>query len=325
MEIRKLGWTELKFTTIGLGTWAMGGGGWKFSWGPQEDWESVAAIHRGLDSGINWIDTAAVYGLGHSEEVVARALAETDHQPWVATKCGRVWDRMGNITGNISRESVKKEAENSLRRLRRETIDLYQIHWPLPEECIEEAWAAMGELVQEGKVRYAGVSNFNLEQLKRIHPIHPVASLQPPYSMLERSIEGDLLRYCARNQIGLVVYSPMAKGLLTGKMTRERVAGFALDDHRRNDPRFGDPQLSIHLELVEDLRRLAEKQQRTISQLVIAWVLRCPEITSAIVGTRSAAQIEETVGAGDRPLSAEESEAIDKLLADHREKIRAAK
>ena len=317
MQTRRLGWTELDLTVIGLGTWAMGGGGWKFSWGPQEDGDSIAAIHKALASGINWIDTAPVYGLGHSEEIVARALAEIQYKPLVATKCGRVWDRDGDIYGDLSRVSIRTEVENSLRRLKRESIDLYQIHFPVPDEAIEEAWASLADLIKEGKVRYAGVSNFNLEQLQRIQAIHPVASLQPPYSMLERSIENGLLSFCAAHRIGVIVYSPMAKGLLTGKITPERIAGLPPDDHRRRDPRFQEPLLGTYLELVEQLQRLAEKHHRTVSQLAIAWTLRRSEITSAIVGARHPSQIEETLPAGEWILAPEEIEVIEKLLLSH--------
>ncbi len=314
MKTRKLGWTDLNLSTIGLGTWAIGGGKWKFSWGPQDDRDSISAIQRALELGINWIDTAAVYGLGHSEEIVARAIRGLRKKPIIATKCERVWDKDGNISGRLKKKSIRSEIEASLKRLKIEVIDLYQIHWPEPDEDIEEAWTTLGDLITEGKIRYGGVSNFNLQQLKRVQSIHPVASLQPPYSMLERGIEKKILPYCSANNIGVVTYSPMQKGLLTGKFTRERVKNLPEDDHRRRDPRFQEPELSANLKLVEHLRSIAEKSGRTVAQLAIAWVLRRPEVTAAIVGARRPSQIEETVVAGDWMLSKEDIAAIDVLL-----------
>lgn len=316
MRTRILGYTGVPLTTIGLGTWAIGGGGWAFAWGAQDDADSIATIRRALDLGINWIDTAAVYGLGHAEEIVGRAIAGRRHEVFIATKCGRVWDE-GSTTpyGRLTADSVRREAEASLRRLNIEQIDLYQIHWPNPEPQIEEAWATIADLVKEGKVRYAGVSNFNVAQLQRIQPIHPVASLQPPYSMLARGVEEELLGYCAAHQIGVIVYSPMQAGLLTGKVTREWVEQLPDDDWRKRNPRFRDPELSANLALVEGLRPIAERAGKTVAQLALAWVLRRPEVTAAIVGARRPSQIEETVAASDWDLSAEEIAAIDALLA----------
>jgi len=322
MQKRRLGWTDLEFTVIGFGSWAMGGGGWKFSWGPQDDQESIEAIKRAVDLGVNWIDTAAIYGLGHSEEVVGKALKEISPRPFIATKCGLVWDEAKNISNRLKRESVRREAEASLRRLGVDVIDLYQIHWPYPDEDIEEGWAEMSRLVEEGKVRYIGVSNFNVSQMERIKKIHPIASLQPPYSMLKRGIEAEILPYCAENNIGVIVYSPMQKGLLTGAVTRERVAQFAPDDHRRNDPQFQEPELSINLELVEKLREIAARYGKTPAQLAVAWVLRRPEVTSAIVGIRRPSQIEEIVPAADFDISQEDLELIEKLLAEREAKLR---
>ncbi|NIM02791.1 aldo/keto reductase [bacterium] len=316
MKTRRLGWTDLNLSAIGLGTWAIGGGKWKFSWGPQDDRESISAIQRALELGINWIDTAAVYGLGHSEEIVGKAIKGLREKPIVATKCERVWDKDGNISGRLKKESIRSEIEASLKRLKIEVIDLYQIHWPEPDEDIEEAWTTLGDLIKEGKIRYAGVSNFNLQQLKRVQPIHPVASLQPPYSMLERGVEEKVLPYCSANNIGVVTYSPMQKGLLTGKFTRERAANLPEDDHRRRDPRFQEPELSANLKLVENLRSLAEKSGKTVAQLAIAWVLRRPEVTAAIVGARRPSQIEETAVAGDWVLSKKDIAAIDTLLEE---------
>lgn len=314
MQTRRLGNTDLVFSRIGLGTWALGGGDWTFSWGAQDDALSIETIHRALDLGINWIDTAAVYGLGHSEEVLGKALAGMSVKPIIATKCERCWDKDGKIYTCLKRESVRAEAEASLRRLGIDVIDLYQIHWPQPDEDLEEAWAAVAELIREGKVRYAGVSNFNLAQLERIQPIHPVASLQPPYSMLARGVEAELLPYCHEHQIGVICYSPMQKGLLTGKVTPEWVAQLPADDHRRNDPQFRPPRLEANIELADGLRRLAESRGRTASQAAIAWVLRRPEVTAAIVGARKPSQIEETLPAADWQLSAEDIAAIDALL-----------
>lgn len=311
---RQLGWTDLSLTTIGLGTWAMGGGGWKFSWGPQDDRKSIDAVRRALELGINWIDTAAIYGFGHSEEVVGKALKELSGKPIIATKCSRLWDQEGNIIGNLKKDSIRAECEASLKRLQVDVIDLYQIHWPIPDEDVEQGWGAVAELIREGKVRYGGVSNFDVEQLKRIQPIHPVASLQPPYSMLQRGVETELLGYCMANNIGVVVYSPMQKGLLTGKMTRERIRNLPEDDHRRKDPLFQDPLLNANLELVEKLQSMAGKRGKTVAQLAIAWVLSHPAVTSAIVGARHPSQIEETVEAGDWALLKEELDVIKALL-----------
>jgi aryl-alcohol dehydrogenase-like predicted oxidoreductase len=301
-------------TRVGLGTWAIGGSNWKFAWGPQDDGDSLRAIHRALDLGINWIDTAPASGLGHCEEVVGQALAGLAQRPIVATKCGRCWDEQRQLFPRIKRESILAEAEASLRRLRLETIDLYQIHWPQPDEDIEEAWEAVTSLVQSGKVRYAGVSNFNRAQLERIRPIAPIASLQPPYSMLVRGIEAELLPYCAEHQIGVIVYSPMQKGLLTGKVTREWVDKLAADDHRRNDPQFQEPKLSANLTLVDGLKTIAARSGKTAAQLAIAWTLRRSEVTAAIVGARRPDQVDELVGAGDWQLSEEDCAEVERLL-----------
>lgn len=316
MRTRKLGWTDLNLTTVGLGTWAMGGGDWKWSWGPQNDAESIAAVSRAMELGINWIDTAPVYGLGHSEEVVGQALKRLAKKPIVATKCSLLWDKDKNVSNNLKKASVQAEVEASLKRLGVDVIDLYQIHWPNPDQDIEEGWSAIADQVKAGKIRYAGVCNFSVEQIKRVQPIHPVASLQPPYSMLVRGAEQELLSYCAANKIGVVVYSPMQKGLLTGKF-KARVGGLAADDHRLNDPDFAEPRLSAHLELVEGLRPIAAKSGRTVAHMAIAWVLRRPEVTAAIVGARRPSQIEETAAGGDWVLSPDDLKAIDALLDKH--------
>ncbi|HCG77136.1 MAG: aldo/keto reductase [bacterium (Candidatus Ratteibacteria) CG_4_10_14_3_um_filter_41_18] len=317
MRTKKLGNTELNLSAVGFGSWAIGGGGWKYSWGPQDDRESIAAILHAIEKGINWIDTAAVYGLGHSEDVVGKAIRELPAKPIIATKCSRIWDRNGNLSGCLKEKSIRWEVEASLKRLNIDVIDLYQIHWPEPEKDIEEAWRAIADLIKEGKIRYGGVSNFSVEQLKRIQPIHPVASLQPPYSMLKRGIEDELLDYCAANKIGVIVYSPMQKGLLAGKFSRKRVEKLPADDHRRGDPSFQEPRLGIHLQLVEGLRPIAERNGKTLAQLAIAWVLRRPEITAAIVGTRNPSQIEETAIAGDWVLSEKDISDIELLLKKH--------
>ncbi|MDZ7292712.1 MAG: aldo/keto reductase [candidate division KSB1 bacterium] len=323
MQTRKLGYTDLHLTIIGLGTWAFGGGGWAYAWGPQDDADSIAAIHRALDLGINWIDTAAVYGLGHAEEIVARALAGSREKVLIATKCGLVWDRDRTTPyPRLKAPSVRREVEDSLRRLRVEAIDLYQIHWPSPDKDIEEAWGLIADLIKEGKIRYAGVSNFNLEQLKRVQSIHPVASLQPPYSMLERGVEKELLAYCAANNIGVIVYSPMQAGLLTGKFTKERVDSLPEDDWRRKNRHFQEPELSVNLELVKKLLPLAQRHDRTVAQLAIAWVLRRAEVTAAIVGARRPSQIEETTAAADWQISTEDIAAIETLLAEREQQLR---
>jgi len=317
MRTRQLGNTDLHLTTVGFGAWAIGGGDWAYGWGPQDDAESVRAIHRALDLGVNWIDTAAVYGLGHSEEVVARALADRRGKVIVATKCGLRWRGPKMIYGRLTAASIREEAEASLRRLRLEAIDLYQIHWPNPDNEIEEGWRAMADLVREGKVRWAGVSNFSVGQLERARPIHAVASLQPPYSMLRRDVEAELLAYCAARQMGVVVYSPMQAGLLTGGfVSRERLEKLAPGDWRRNDRFFREPAFSRAQVLVERLRPIADREGRTLAQLAVAWTLRRPEVTAAIVGARCAAQIEETAASGDWEIGKELEEEIEGVIGE---------
>ncbi len=316
MRTRELGNTGEALTRVGLGTWAIGGGGWDHGWGPQDDENSIAAIHRALDLGINWIDTAPAYGLGHAEEIVGRAIAGRRDEVFLATKCGLVWDKGGTTTyGRLTAESVRQEAEDSLRRLDVDVIDLYQIHWPDPEEQIEEAWAAIADLIRLGKVRYGGVSNFSVAQLERIRPIHPVTSLQPPYSMVRREVEQDLLPYCAAYEIGVIVYSPMQSGLLTGKYDRAKIENLPEGDWRKDSRQFTEPELSANLELVEGLRPIAERNERTLPQLAIAWTLRRPEVTAAIVGARRPSQIQETAQAADWQLADEDLSRIDALLA----------
>jgi aryl-alcohol dehydrogenase-like predicted oxidoreductase len=322
MKTRKLGWTDLNLTTIGLGTWAIGGGDWTWGWGPQDDEESVAAIILASEKGINWIDTAPAYGLGHSEEIVGKALKKLPRRPIVATKCGIEWDNNRKSTHELKGESIRREVEASLKRLGVDVIDLYQIHWPEPDSELEPAWQQIANMVKEGKVRYAGVCNCSIEQMKRIQPIHPVASLQPPYSMIERGAEDSgLLDYCREHNIGVVAYSPMQKGLLTGKFNKQRVQELPAEDHRRNDPNFQEPRLSANLDLVKKLTILAKRHGKTPAQMAIAWVLRRPELTAAIVGARRPSQVAETVLAGDLELSPEDINAIDGLLVKYRKAL----
>lgn len=307
----------MNLTRVGLGTWAIGGGNWAFSWGSQDDEQSIATIHHALDLGISWIDTAAVYGLGHSEEIVGRAIKGRSEHPYVFTKCSLVWDQSRQVGNSLKADSVRRECEASLRRLGVDAIDLYQIHWPNPEPEIEEGWAAMAELKREGKVRHIGVSNFNVAQMERLQRIAPVETLQPPYSPIDREIEREILPYCQQHNIGVIVYSPMASGLLTGRMTRERVSNLEQDDWRRNDKRFQEPQLSRNLQLVELLRRIGERHHVSPGAVAIAWTLRHPAVTAAIVGARRPEQIDETVPAANLQLTGEDIAEIDSFLREH--------
>jgi aryl-alcohol dehydrogenase-like predicted oxidoreductase len=313
MDLKQLGNTDMQITPLGFGTWAIGGGGWSFGWGPQDDRESIEAIHRALDLGMNWIDTAAVYGLGHAEEVVGQALKSRATKPYIFTKCSLVWDNQRRIGNNLKAQSVRREVEDSLRRLKIDVIDLYQIHWPNPDEQIEEGWTTLAELKEEGKVRHIGVSNFNVSQMQRAQQITPISSLQPPYSLIKRGIEGDILDYCAANNIGVIVYAPMQSGLLTGKMTPERVANLPEDDWRRNSGDFQEPQLSKNLKLVDLLRDIGSRHGRSPGEVAIAWTLRQPAVTGAIVGGRNAGQVEGIIGAMEFRLSADEIAEIEEL------------
>lgn len=316
MRTRKLGKTDLDLTCVGLGTWAIGGGDWKFGWGPQDETEAVAAVTRAVELGINWVDTAPVYGNGKSEELVGKALQQLGNdRPLVATKFGRVIQNDGSISAIIKRESVISECEDSLRRLGIEQIDLYQMHWPDPDEDIEEAWQAMCDLKQQGKVRHIGVSNHNVGQLKRLGVLHDVASLQPPYSMIVSGIESEILPYCGEQEIGVICYSPMCKGLLTGKFDRERAENLPENDHRSRDPKFSDPLLSINLALAEGLAEIARDAKRSVAEIAIAWTLRRAEVTAAIVGARRPDQIEGTADAANWTLNQQETQRIDELLA----------
>jgi aryl-alcohol dehydrogenase-like predicted oxidoreductase len=317
MRKKRLGNSDLELTPIGVGAWAMGGGGWAFAWGPQDDSQSVAAIHAALDHGVNWIDTAAVYGLGHSEEVVARALAGRSERPYVFTKCELTWNDKREIKRCLKADSIRRECENSLRRLKVETIDLYQIHWPEPDEDIEEGWGTLARLKEEGKVRWIGVSNFNAAQLERCRGIAPATSLQPPYSAISPEVEEAILPYCAQHGMGAIVYSPMKSGLLTGTMTKERVAGFPQDDFRRRAPAFQEPQLSRNLALAELMKRIGARHGRSAGEVAIAWTLRHPAVTAAIVGMRSAEQVAGVIGALEFRLSPEEVAEIEQ----HRDAI----
>lgn len=315
MEKRRLGRTGMSITAVGLGTWAIGGGGWAYGWGPQDDREAVGAIRRAVELGINWIDTAAVYGLGHAEELVGKAVAGMGERPYIFTKCSLVWYRDRKIGNSLSAESVRRECEQSLKRLGIDAIDLYQVHWPNPEEEIEEGWAEMSKLRAEGLVRHIGVSNFTVAQMKRAESIAPVESLQPPYSMLRRAIEAEILPWCLAQDIGVIVYSPMLSGMLTGAMTKERARNLPVDDWRRNNPEFQEPRLSRNLQLVELLRSIGRRHGRSPGEVAVAWTLRHPSVTGAIVGGRSAAQVEGIVGAGDFRLDGAEIAEIGAFIA----------
>jgi aryl-alcohol dehydrogenase-like predicted oxidoreductase len=314
METRLLGNSDLAITPIGIGAWAIGGGGWNGSMGPQNDADSIPAIHAALDHGLNWIDTAALYGLGHSEEMVARAIRGRATKPYVFTKCERVWDKDRNIGASLKAESVRRECEDSLRRLKIEAIDLYQIHWPEPDQDIEEGWTELARLKEEGKVRWIGVSNFSVEQMKRAQAIAPITSLQPPYAVVRREIEQEILPFCKSQNIGVIVYSPMYAGLLTGAMTRERVANFLPEDWRRNLPGFKEPALSHNLRLVEHLREIGRRHGRSAGEVAIAWTLNHPAVTGAIVGFRSVQQVEGIIGAADFRLNRSELSQLEDAL-----------
>lgn len=313
--LRTLGNSDLRITPIGFGAWAIGGGDWQYSWGPQDDSDSVSAIHRALDLGVNWIDTAAIYGLGHSEEVVGRALKSSAHMPYVFTKCSMRWRDDKSIYNSLKAGSLAEEVEASLRRLGVDAIDLYQIHWPNPDPEIEEGWAALAKLREQGKLRWIGVSNFSVEQMQRALKIAPITSLQPPYSMLRRAVEEEILPFTRANGIGVINYSPMLSGLLAGRMTAERAASLAPDDWRRRNVEFSEPRLSRNLRLVELLREIGAGHGVTPGVVAVAWTLHNPAITGAIVGGRSATQVEETAAALYFRLSEEEFEQIGAFLA----------
>jgi aryl-alcohol dehydrogenase-like predicted oxidoreductase len=317
MHSRKLGNSDLQITPLGVGAWAMGGGGMPMAWGPQDDNDSIGAIHAALDRGINWIDTAPIYGFGHSEEVVGRAIKGRSDRPYVFTKFSIVWDHKREVTRNLKRESVVRECEESLRRLQIEAIDLYQVHWPDPAEDIEEGWAAAADLQRAGKVRWIGVSNFKPEQMTRLGAIAPITSLQPPYSILSPDVEAEILPFCGVHNIGVIVYSPMKSGLLSGAMTRERIANMPEDDFRQRTISFKEPLLTRNLNLVELMRAIGARHGRTPGEVALAWTLRRPEVTGAIVGMRSPQQVDGVVGAADFRLSSGEVGEIAAFLRDN--------
>jgi aryl-alcohol dehydrogenase-like predicted oxidoreductase len=307
----ELGSTGMEITRVGFGAWAIGGGGWEFGWGPQDDDESVAAIHRALELGINWIDTAAAYGFGLSEEVVGRALEGIEEPPFVFTKCSLLEGPGRKVLHSLKRDSIRREAEASLARLRVDAIDLYQIHWPNPQADIEEGFSALKELKDEGLVRHIGVSNFSAEQMRRVGHVARVETLQPQYSLIVRDAEADILPFAEREGIGVIVYSPMSSGLLTGKMTRERIEGMPEDDWRKGDTRFREPQLSDHLATAERIRSVADRLGAAPGAVAIAWTLRNPAVDGAIVGLRRPDQVDELVGAGMLELSDEDAAEIE--------------
>jgi aryl-alcohol dehydrogenase-like predicted oxidoreductase len=321
--MKRLGTSDLEISPVGLGTWAIGGEG-VFGWGPQDDADSIAAIRRAVDTGINWLDTAAIYGMGHSEQVVAQALDEIgdSERPLVFTKCSLLWDDEKNVIHCLEADSIRKEVEDSLRRLRVDVIDLYQIHWPVfppgaPDPDLEEGWTTLAELKEEGKVRAIGVSNFDVTQMERVRPIAPITSLQPPYSMLMRQIEDEILPYCLEQDIGVIVYSPMHNGMLTGAMTRERVDALPESDWRKQvNPAFREPHLSRSLEVAELLKDIGNRHGRTAAEVAIAWTLRHPAVTGAIVGARNAGQVDGFIGALDFRLSETEINQIDTILPE---------
>lgn len=317
LPTRTLGDSDMHITPLGFGAWAIGGGDWEFGWGEQDDRDSIAAIHRALDHGINWIDTAAVYGLGHSEEVVARALSGySGNRPYVFTKCGIRWHR-GNRTifRTLKASSIREEVEGSLRRLQVEVIDLCQIHWPDPEREIEEGWQTLQQLINEGKIRCAGVSNFSIPQMERVKKYGPITSLQPPYSLVNPGIQDEILAYCQLRNIGVIVYSPMASGLLTGKMTAERVAAMPPDDWRKRNPNFQGERFNRNLRLVELCAKIGDAHGKSPGEVAIAWTLRKPAVTGAIVGARNPQQVDGFIGAATFRLSDDEVRELDDFVA----------
>ncbi len=315
METRRLGNSDMPITPIGFGSWAIGGGNWEFGWGPQDDRHAIEAVQRAIELGINWVDTAAVYGLGHSEELVGQAIRGMSRKPYVFTKCSMLWNEQRKIYRSLKADLARRECEASLRRLGVDAIDLYQIHWPDPEKEIEEGWEAMARLQEEGKVRHLGVSNFSVGQMRRVQRIAPITALQPPYSLLNRAVEGEILPFCRENGIGVIVYSPMASGLLTGTMTRERIAAFPSDDWRRLNPNYREPRLSRNLAIVEFLKEVGARHGRSAGEVAIAWTLRHAAVTGAIVGGRSGDQVAGTIGAGAFRLSAAEVQEIEEVAS----------
>jgi aryl-alcohol dehydrogenase-like predicted oxidoreductase len=311
LKTSPLGPTGLEITRVGFGAWAIGGGGWEFGWGPQQDEESIAAIHRAVELGVNWIDTAAAYGFGRSERIVGRALEGLSERPYVFTKNSLLDDGTGHVRHSLKRDSILREAEASLQRLGVDAIDLYQIHWPVPDEDIEEGWAAMAALKERGLVRHIGVSNFDAGQLRRIQSIAPVESLQPPYSLIDREVEDEILPLAEREGIGVIVYSPMGSGLLTGAVTSQRIASMPADDWRKHDPRFTEPQLSRHLALAARLQAVADRHGTTAGAVAVAWTLRNPAVDGAITGFRRPAQVDPILAAAGLELTDEDVNEIE--------------
>lgn len=317
MNKKLLGNSDLLITSIGFGAWAIGGNGWDFGWGAQDDKKSIEALHKAIESGINWIDTAAIYGLGHSEKIVAEFLSQNKNdKPYIFTKCGLVWDEQKNIRRVIEPQSIRKECENSLRRLNTDFIDLYQIHWPTDNDSeIPFAWEMMTKLKEEGKVRWIGVSNFNVQQIKLAESISPVTSLQPIYNIIKRDIEKEILPYCLEKNIGVIAYSPMMSGLLSGKMTEERIKNLPEDDWRRRNAEFREPNLSHNLALVDLLSEIGKRYNASAGEIAIAWTLINPAVTAAIVGARSASQVEGFINSANISLSEEDIQLIENLMA----------
>jgi len=320
MQTRRLGSSDLELTLVGLGTWAIGGP-WQFGWGPQDDSDSADAILEALEHGINWIDTAPIYGCGHSEEVVGKTIKEFGQRPIIATKCGLLWNEKREKINCLKADSIIAECEASLKRLGVDVIDLYQMHWAEPDEDLEEGWEAMARLVKQGKVRYVGASNASVAQLERMAVIYPLASLQPPYSMLQREFQQECLPYCKQNNIGVVCYSPMYRGLLTGKFDAQKIADLPDGDHRKMKPNFIEPVLSVNLKFIDSLKPIAQRNNVTLAQLAIAWTLRIEAVTSAIVGARKKGQIAETVKAADFKLSQDDINEIETLLAQRENEL----
>jgi len=306
LTTKQLGQTGLQITRVGFGAWAIGGGGWEFGWGPQDDDQSIAAIQQALEQGINWIDTAAAYGFGRSEQIVGRALQGVAERPYVFTKCSLLEGPDRTVAHSLKRDSILREADASLARLDLDAIDLYQIHWPVPVTDVEEGWAALAELREQGLVRHIGVSNFDVDQLRQVQQIAPVETLQPQYSLIERDVERETLPFAELEGIGVIVYSPMGSGMLSGGMTAERVEQLPADDWRKHDTRFNEPQLSRNLELVDRLKQVADRYDTTPGAIAVAWTLRNPAVDGAIVGFRRADQVAPILTAANLDLTDED-------------------